>query len=284
MVSETSGGKWKKLTTDKILEGINRKVSELHNQQASVEHIQELSSSFEDEAAPLESASRVSTQALTEIYQPSSQPLPSISQQLQSNESSVNELIDTTQPTLPHHHEKSNPYSSAVSELLKKVGSIKHSTEIFSLKWVIVSDCGGQPPFLDAAALFLQNSSLRIIPLKLSDRLDANADISYFVGGNNCLTDSYVPLTNQQTIETFAKSVAATQPLCTPSTEGAQEGRTCRCKFTIIGTFEDQEHESESVERKEEILKDVLQPYKFFQVCGDHFILPINAAVQPGPD
>ena len=56
-------------------------------------------------------------------------------------------------------------YLAIVSELLKKMVSIKCSTEIFSLKWVIVSDCGGQPPFLDAAALFLRNSSLRIILL-----------------------------------------------------------------------------------------------------------------------
>ena len=68
-----------------------------------------------------------------------------------------------------------------------------------------------------------------------------------------------MPLTNQQTNVTFARSVAAVQPLCTPSTEGAQEGHTCRCKFTIIGTFKDKKEESdESVTTKENTLKKVL--------------------------
>ena len=160
MVSETSGGKWEKLSTDKILEGISTEVKKVSKQdmEASTEYEQSI---VEDETTPpTVSVSSVSALALTEISQPSvsAQPLlsfPSISLQLQSNESSIKHLLtDTTQPTLPQR-KRSNSYSAIVSELIKEVGSIKHSTEIFSLKWVIVSDCGGQPPFLDAAALFL---------------------------------------------------------------------------------------------------------------------------------
>ena len=329
MVSETSEGKWDELSTDMILEMISEEVKKVIKSQDRVSVMEYEQSAFEDKATPFtEDVSSVPTLAMTEISQPSVSPqsvssIPSTSLQLQSNESSIKLPTDTSPPTtpllLPDNSKKSNPYS-VFSELLKEVDSIKHSTVIFSLKWVIVSDCGGQPPFLDASALFLRNSCLRIIPLKLSDRLEQSPDVSYFVSGSNCLTDSYVPLTNLQTIETFVKSVAAIQPLCTPSTEGAQErraaiqplgtpsteggqerdaaiqplstpstegaqeGRTCRCKFTIVGTFKDQEHESESVEKKEEILKDVLQPYEFFQVCGDRIILPINAVVEPGPE
>ena len=297
MVSETSEGKWEELSTDMILEMISEEVKKVMNSQDMVSLTEYEQSAFEDEATPAENVSCVPTQALTEISQPSVFPqsvqsistMPSISLQLHSNESSIELLTDTAPPTTystlpqPANRKKSNPYS-VFSELLKEVESIKQSTVIFSVKWVIVSDCGGQPPFLDAAALLLRNSSLRIVPLKLSDCLNQSPDISYFVGGNNCLTDSYVPLTNLQTIETFAKSVAAIQPLGTPSTEGAQEGGVSRCKFTIVGTFKDQEHESESIEKKEEILKDVLQPYEFFQVCGDRIILPVNAVVEPGPE
>ena len=67
MVSETFGGKWKKLTRSKILEGIKKKVDELQDQQASVEHIQQSTSCFEDKATPPpERVSSVSIQALTE--------------------------------------------------------------------------------------------------------------------------------------------------------------------------------------------------------------------------
>ena len=311
MVSETSEGKWDELSTDMIIEMISEEVKKVIKSQDRVSVMEYEQSAFEDKATPFtEDVSSVPTLAMTEISQPSVSPqsvssIPSTSLQLQSNESSIKLPTDTSPPTtsllLPDNSKKSNPYS-VFSELLKEVDSIKHSTVIFSLKWVIVSDCGGQPPFLDASALFLRNSCLRIIPLKLSDRLEQSPDVSYFVSGSNCLTDSYVPLTNLQTIETFAKSVAAIQPLCTPSTEGAQErdaaiqplgtsstegaqeGRVSRCKFTIIGTFKDKEHESESIEKKEEILKDVLQPYEFFQVCGDRIILPVNAVVEPGPE
>ena len=330
MMSETSEGKWEELSTDMILEMISEEVKKVIKSQDLESLTENEQVTCEEKATPpAENSSSVLTQTMTEISQPSVSPqssiltIPSISLQLQSNESSIKLLNDTTPPTTsllqPNNSKKSNPYS-VFSELLKEVESIKHSTVIFSLKWVIVSDCGGQPPFLDASALFLRNSSLRIIPLKLSDRLEQSPDVSYFVSGSNCLTDSYVPLTNLQTIETFAKSVAAIQPLFTPSTEGAQErraaihplgtpstegaqerdaaiqplstsstegaqeGHTCRCKFTIVGTFKDQEHESESVEKKEEILKDVLQPYEFFQVREDRIILPINAVVEPGPE
>ena len=79
--------------------------------------------------------------------------------------------------------------------------------------------------------------------------------------------------------------IAAVQPLCTPSTEGAQEGHMCRCKFTILLVHLRirKKNQIESVTMKENTLKKVLQPYDFFQVCGDGFILQINAVVQPGP-
>ena len=62
------------------------------------------------------------------------------------------------------------PYSgfTVFPELLKELSTSESSNVIFNSHWMMVTDCGGQPPFLDAAALFLRNSCLQIFPVKLN--------------------------------------------------------------------------------------------------------------------
>ena len=161
-------------------------------------------------------------------------------------------------------------------ELLQKLSSSGSSGVIFNSHWMMVTDCGGQPPFLDAAALFLQNSCLQIFPVKLNEHLSKNAEFSYFVDGKSVSFGTpLLQLTNLQTIETLAKSVAS---YLLPYTPSATKCPT-EVKFTIVGTFEDEAHKcSETVEEKESILKDVLEPYESFRVqLGNKVILPINA-------
>ena len=69
--------------------------------------------------------------------------------------------------------------------------------------------------------------------------------------------------------------VISIQPPYTPSATKCPEG----AKFTIVGTFKDEAHKcSETVEEKESILKQVLEPYKRFQVqLRKKVILPVNA-------
>ena len=170
------------------------------------------------------------------------------------------------------------PYSgfTVFPELLKELSTSDSSGVIFNSHWMMVTDCGGQPPFLDAAALFLRNSCLQIFPVKLNEPLNKILEFSYFYKGVHASFDEdFVPLTHKQIIETLAKSVASIQPPYTPSATKCPKG----AKFTIVGTFEDEAHKcSETVEEKESILKEVLQPYEPFQVqLGKKVILPINA-------
>ena len=144
---------------------------------------------------------------------------------------------------------------------------------------MMVTDCGGQPPFLDAAALFLRNSCLQIFPVKLNEPLSNRPEFTYFYEDNVCASfdEDCIPLTHKHTIETLAKSVASIQPPHTPSATKCPKG----AKFTIVGTFEDKAHEcSETVKEKESILKQVLKPYEPFRVqLGKKAILPVNATV-----
>ena len=161
-------------------------------------------------------------------------------------------------------------------DLLRELHSSTSSGVIFNSHWMMVTDCGGQPPFLDASALFLRNSCLQIFPLKLNERLSDIAKFSYFFCDTSANCDQFdLLLTNQQIMETLAKSTASIQPPYTPSATECPKG----AKFTIVGTFEDEAHHcSETVAEKESILKQVLEPYKAFRVqLGSKVILPINA-------
>ena len=160
--------------------------------------------------------------------------------------------------------------------LLRELHSSTSSGVIFNSHWMLVTDCGGQPPFLDAAALFLRNSCLQIFPLKLNEPLSKIAEFSYYFCGTSADCDQFdLLLTNQQIMETLAKSTASIQPPYTPSATECPKG----AKFTIVGTFEDEAHQcNETVAEKESILKHVLEPCEAFRVqLGSKVILPINA-------
>ena len=187
---------------------------------------------------------------------------------------SANEIPAVAEPSL----DPLSPYDGLTwfPDLLRELHSSTSSGVIFNSHWMMVTDCGGQPPFLDAAALFLRNSCLQIFPLKLNERLSDIAKFSYFFCDTSANCDQFdLLLTNQQIMETLAKSTASIQPPYTPSATECPKG----AKFTIVGTFEDEAHHcSETVAEKESILKQVLEPYEAFRVqLGSKVILPINA-------
>ena len=165
------------------------------------------------------------------------------------------------------------PYS--LSELLAQIQSSElRSRVIFDSHWMMVTDCGGQPPFLDAAALFLRNSCLQFLSLKLNECLNATTEFSYFIGGRSaCFATPSPELTNQQIIETLAKTVSAIQPPCTPSAKESPKS----AKFAIVGTFKDEANEEEMKE-KEIVLEEVLKPYEPIMVrFQGKVILPVNS-------
>ena len=179
-------------------------------------------------------------------------------------------LADTTQPCPSPHSQSIFP------ELLKQLHHSRISDAIFDSHWMMVTDCGGQPPFLDAAALFLRNGCFQIFSLKLNEFLDEKPEFSYFVNGEPAaFAESCLQLTNLQIIETFAKTVVAIRPPYTPSAVESPE----YAKFAIVGTFYDEAHKcSESVEEKEAVLERVLESYdQSLTRYKGQIILPVNA-------
>ena len=168
-----------------------------------------------------------------------------------------------TSSSLQHGKTDLDPFS-VFPDLLRRLKSVEGSGVILELHCMVVTDCGGQPPFLDAAALFHRNRCLHIFPVKLNERLQETPKFTYFLNGEDaCLTNILVPQTNLQVIETLAKSAAAVQPTSTQSESDSQQGTACTSKFIVVGTFSDKMDDcSETVQEKEEELKKALSPYK----------------------
>ena len=191
------------------------------------------------------------------------------------------QVIDTIQPShsppLPPSFPPPAPPYTIFPELLTQLANSGRSGVIFDSHWMMVTDCGGQPPFLDASVLFLRNSCLEIFPLKLNERLDEKSKFSFFIDGKPAtIATSCLPLSNLQVIETLAKAVAAFQPPHTASAVESPKG----AKFAIVGTFEDKKDEcTETLDQKERILEKVLEPYKLNLVRSlqGKIILPVNA-------
>ena len=263
--SEGSDGvKWDHVTTEKmfdmVCEAVKKNIEENTSEKTSVSNNQFTSLQKDREQVPVVSI---------EDY------VPTISETTQTRQSIPSSSLSSSSPP-PADAGPSHSTYSWFRELLEKVRYSSSSGVIFDSHWMMVTDSGGQPPFLDAAALFLRNSCLQIFSLKLNEFLSNKPEFKYFLDGKSaCFAKSTLRLTNQQILETLAKIVSAIQPPYTPSALESPHG----AKFTIVGTFEDEAHLcSETIEKKEVILEEVLEPYKPFQVrYGEKIILPINA-------
>ena len=255
---------WEKVTTDKMSKMVREAVKKIIEENPSDKTQAHKPATAESNQTEFESHSRDAAEPLK----------PSV------DESQTHPLVDIFPPVSSTQSDRHPVLSSSndpwLSDFLKALYSSERSGVIFNAHWMMVTDSGGQPPFLDAAALFLQNSCLQIFPVKLNEPLSKIPDFSYFFDGVCASFDkSSLQFTHKQIIETLAKSVASIQPPYTPSATKCPKG----AKFTIVGTFKDEAHKcSETIEEKNLILKEVLEPYRPFQVpYGSKVILPINA-------
>ena len=264
---------WENVTTDKMFEmvcgAVKKTIEESPLDKAQV---------HSDKPAVAETSSLAANDTAAE-YDPTpvaNELVPPTPPAAAAVAGSANQIPAAAEPSLDPYSPVANVGFTWFPDLLKELYSSRSSGIIFNSHWMMVTDCGGQPPFLDAAALLLRNSCLQIFPLKLNEHLSKIAEFSYFFSGKSANCDQFdVVLSNQQIMETLAKSTASIQPPYTPSATECPKG----AKFTIVGTFEDEAHHcSETVAEKEKILKQVLEPYESFRVqLGSKVILPINA-------
>ena len=281
MLINSEGGvqvEWENVTTDKMFEMVCGAVKKTIEERPLDKVRSDKPTAAAAAAAALPVAIGISSLAANDTTGPEYVPTPVGNELVPPTAAaavgSANEIPAVAEPSL----DTLSPYDGLTwfPSLLRELHSSTSSGVIFNSHWMMVTDCGGQPPFLDASALFLRNSCLQIFPLKLNERLSDIAKFSYFFCDTSANCDQFdLLLNNQQIMETLAKSTASIQPPYTPSATECPKG----AKFTIVGTFEDEAHHcSETVAEKESILKQVLEPYKAFRVqLGSKVILPINA-------
>ena len=150
------------------------------------------------------------------------------------------------------------------AKLVVKISSAEASTEFLTAHLVLTIDSGGQPHFMDVAPLFLRNSSLFLITMKLNERLDSKPKFNYFINGQPIeMSDTELQPTNLQIIELLAKSISSLQLSTSTSTPSSDGSESRHAKFMIVGTFADkaEECQDESVADKNSILRDRLKDW-----------------------
>ena len=240
MLINSEGGaqlEWENVTTDKMFEMVCGAVKKTIEERP----LDKVRSDKPTAAATLPVAIGISSLAANNTTAPEYVPTP-VGNELvppaaAAAVGSANEIPAVAEPSLDtlSHYDGFTWFP----DLLRELYSSTSSGVIFDSHWMMVTDCGGQPPFLDAAALFIRNSCLQIFPLKLNEPLSKIPKFSYYFSGTSANCDQFdLPLTNQQIMETLAKYTASIQPPYTPSATECPKG----AKFTIVGTFEDEKH------------------------------------------
>ena len=283
MIKHEDSDEWEKVTTDEMFQmvcgAVKKKIDEMPPDKAESDEPMDadgLSINGEYASVTVNATTNERTERVTPVIE---QVLPPLAG---STHPTPNLLTDHL-PGLSHDSssDSSNSvppsiwFSELMDQLTQKAGYEK-SGVIFNSHWVFVNDCGGQPPFLDAAALFPLNRCLQIFPLKLDESLNEKAEFSYYVNNEPAKINECVMLTHKEVIETMAKSVASIEP---PYTSSANVYPSV-AKFTIVGTFYDKINQcSETLEEKVSTLETLLKPYESFRV-GSEVILPLNAITQ----
>ena len=270
--------KWENVTTDKMSEmlcsTVKKVIDEKLLNKSDSHSIEKDPTITVSQFQPLSQNSKHSTVNDSDKTNPSENSLTMpIGDRATHSEDSSTLVVDWPTPleSKPSLESASTPLPYSMPEILAQIQSSElRSRVILDSHWMMVTDCGGRPPFLDAAALFLRNSCLQFLFLKLNECLNTTTEFSYFIGGRPaCFATPSPRLTNQQIIETSAKTVSAIQPTYTPSAKSA--------KFAIVGTFKDETNEDE-VKEKEAALENVLKPYKPIMVrFQGKIILPVNS-------
>ena len=205
-------------------------------------------------------------------------------QEPQTTQQSSSMSDDVTMPTEVSSvtNEDEEESLQVFAKLVADISSAKASTEFLTAHLVLTIDSGGQPHFMDVAPLFLRNSSLFLLTVKLNEQLDSKPKFDFFIDGQPIeISHTELKPTNLQLIEQLAKSISSLQLSMTPS-DGSEHA-----KFMIVGTFADksaEECQDESIDDKNRILRERLKDYEAELIDeGSDVIFAVNAiTTDPG--
>ena len=139
------------------------------------------------------------------------------------------------------------------------------------LLWNKLTDCGGQPQFLEILPIFMHNISLGIITIKLNERLDHFPMIEYYKDGKPVGQPYRSCYSHEQILRYCMRSLIS-------------QGRRTKTKFLFVGTHRDLKEDSigESIADKNVKLLKIVRSFKMEEnvfYCNQKFdlIYAINA-------
>ena len=169
-------------------------------------------------------------------------------------------------------------YCESQKLLLHNLGKNAIITDkyIHEFLWIYCRDGGGQSQFHDLLPKFINETSLIIYVINLSQTLNEQPLDDYYIQGQ-CVGDSKSPYQFEQVLKSIIQSACYKKD---------HSQKTDEVKLLIIGTHKDMITERESLDEKNEKLKSILHPFveaNKLQVLsyGDYnkgkLIFPINA-------
>ena len=167
----------------------------------------------------------------------------------------VDPILDGTEP---QQQPKVDPIlQQSELDLLKMIREAAISGEIngevLGTKWVYAVDTGGQPPFHELLSAFIKGASVCAFVFKLSESLDYQPLVEYFMNGTEVGTPYKHPLSNKQILEQSLQTIQAL-----PSLSNEQSSSPL---LFVIGTHRDEQDKctDETLEDKERILRDIMK-------------------------
>ena len=142
---------------------------------------------------------------------------------------------------------------------------------LYKLRWIRLTDSGGQPQFLEILPIFIHHISLGIIVIKLNERLDCFPMMEFYNEEGESVGEPYKSCYSQwQVVMHFLRALKS------------QAGEGKDVKFLFIGTHKDRMKEcDESIEEKNYILQQIVHSFNMLANViyngSKNLIFPINA-------
>ena len=173
------------------------------------------------------------------------------------------------------------PSLETYNDLLSRMEDCLAKGGVVEIKRVQVSDCGGQPQFLEILPIFLRGTSLYIFIFKLNEELGARPMIKYHVDGKAICK----PYQSSETYEQMLEHC-----LCVIRSQKATD-ESKPPKIMIVGTHKDEEHmcTTETRKDKNERLTTLLLPeFKdevlYYQLAPSKELIYALNAKNPGKE
>ena len=171
---------------------------------------------------------------------------------------------------LPKASASSQPSPSS-DQIVRLVERSSGSKKFFEIQWINFIDSGGQPQFHELLPAFIQNTTVTMIVLKLSERLDQQPMIEYYEEGKRCGDPQLCRLRNDQILQRCIQMIHSH-----PSTEGNLS------HMMFVATHRDLEAEcTETRADKNKRLLEMFTPHFLDQLIYyrpfNEVIFPINA-------